>query len=224
MPDARAQLETLLIGDVTPAELEVFLAHGYRRFGPSYFRPRCAACAECVSLRVPVASFVPTKSQRRAAKRATRLRRTVGTPIVDDARLALYERWHRAREEHRGWEPNPVDPESYAFHFAFPHPSAREITFHDGDRLVAVGLWDATPNALSAVFFYFEPELARDSLGVANVVLGIDDARRAGRSHVYLGYRVEGCASLAYKARYGPHEILLGRPRLDAAAVWTAPP
>jgi len=30
------------------------------------FRPQCAACMECVSLRLAVEEFEPTKSQRRA--------------------------------------------------------------------------------------------------------------------------------------------------------------
>ncbi len=225
LPAARAQLETLFLGDVTPAELEAFLERGWRRFGPAYFRPRCAACAECVSLRIPVARFEPTTSQRRAARRAARLRRIVSTPIVDDARLALYRKWHDRRADVRGWEPNELDAESYAMQFAWPHPSAREVTFRREDgALVGVGLWDETPRASSAVFFFSDPDHARDSLGVGNVVLGVEDARARGLEHVYLGYRVEGCPSLAYKARYEPHELLVGRPSFREAPLWRPGP
>ena len=34
-----ASLETRLMVDVEPAELEAMLERGWRRFGPSYFRP-----------------------------------------------------------------------------------------------------------------------------------------------------------------------------------------
>lgn len=220
LPHERAQLETFLLDDVTAAELEALLCRGYRRFGPSYFRPRCASCFGCDSLRIVVDAFAPTKSQRRATRNAAGFRRVVQAPVVDRERLELYRRWHAAREDVRGWDPNPMTLEDYAVHFAWPHPCAREVAFFDGEVLIAVGLWDVTPHAASAVFFYFDPEYARESLGVANVVLGVGDARREGRPHVYLGYRVHGCASLEYKGRFAPCEQLEGRPALNEAPVW----
>ena len=210
--------------DVTPADMDTLLERGWRRFGPVYFRPACASCAECVSLRVLVAGFSPSKSQRRAARATERLRRVVGTPKVDDARLALYARWHASREDGRGWEPNPQTRERYAMEFVFPHPCAREAAFYDDDaggRLVGVGLFDATPAALSAAFFFHDPEYARMSLGTANVVSLLADARTGGRKYVYLGYRVEDCASLRYKASFRPYELLVDRPSLTDAASWT---
>lgn len=220
LPHERAQLETFLLDDVSVEELEALLSRGYRRFGPSYFRPRCATCVSCDSLRIPAAQFAASKSQRRAVRNAARFRRVVQAPVVDAARVELYRRWHAAREDVRGWDPNPMSLEDYAIHFAWPHASAREVAFFDGARLIAIGLWDVTPRASSAVFFYFDPAYARESLGVANVVLGIDDARREGRAHVYLGYRVVGCASLEYKGRFAPVEELVGRPALDERPVW----
>jgi arginine-tRNA-protein transferase len=158
--------------------------------------------------------FEPRKSQRRAARLAARLRREVSAPIVDEARLALYAKWHAGREVQRGWDANPQSRDRYALEFAFPHPCAREAAFYDdeqGGRLVGVGLFDATPKALSAAFFFHDPDYARYSLGSANVLSLIDDARSTGRPHVYLGYRVEGCASLEYKGTFRPHELLSER-------------
>lgn len=207
--------------DVTVDEMDVLLERGWRRFGPIYFRPACAACSECVSIRVLAAEFRASKSQRRAARASSRLRRVVGPPKVDDARLDLYARWHAAREEARGWEPNAQTRERYALEFAFPHPSAREAAFYDDERLVGLGLFDATPRALSAAFFFHDPDYARLSLGTANVLALVEDARREQRPYVYLGYRVEGCASLRYKGSFRPHELLRDRPAsFDEGAPW----
>jgi arginine-tRNA-protein transferase len=146
----------------------------------------------------------------------------VGTPIVDAERLALYRKWHAHRERERGWEESTLDAERYAFDFAFPHPAAREVTFRDDQaRLVGVGICDETERALSAVYFFWDPELAPPSLGVANVGYLLEDARRLGKEHVYLGYRVEGCASLEYKSRFAPHELLQGRPAEREPPRWT---
>lgn len=223
LPSEQASLELRVEVDVTPDELEERLRRGWRRFGPVYFRPACAACYACVTLRIPTATFRPSRSQRRARNKAASLTRTVGRPVVDDERLALYARWHAQREGVRGWEPSPLDPERYAFDFAFEHPCVREVAFRDpraGDRLVGLGIVDDTGASLSAVYFFWDPEHAPPSLGTAHVVLLVEEARARGIPHVYLGYRVEGCASLEYKSRFSPHELLEGRPHPRALPVW----
>jgi arginine-tRNA-protein transferase len=148
------------------------------------------------------------------------LRVVIDVPRVDDERLDLYARWHAMREAHKGWEPSPHDAQSYGLHFAFPHPSAREVAFYEGEKLVGVGISDETPRAWSLVFFYYDPELLDRSLGVVNVLVQIEHAQRRGIPHAYLGYRVMGCASLAYKARYRPHELLIGRPLESEIPEW----
>jgi len=223
LPAERASLEVRVMLDVTPVEMDVLLERAWRRFGPIYFRPACEACGECVSVRVVVDRFAPSKSQRRAAKACARLRRVVGPPLVDDERLALYAEWHAAREEARGWEPNVQTRERYKLEFAWEHPCAREAAFYDDDaggRLVGLGLFDETPRALSAAFFFYDPAYARLSPGTANVLALVEDARASGRRHVYLGYCVAGCASLRYKAAFRPQERLVGLPEMSAAPRW----
>ncbi len=223
LPDRRASLEVQVLLEVTASELEAMLERGWRRFGPCYFRPGCRACQECVSLRIQAAGFAPSRTQRRTLRHRDRFRRVVSRPSLDETRLALYARWHADRERQRGWPPNPIDPERYALEFTFPHPAAREAAFFDdraGGRLVGVGLFDETPHALSAAFFFYDPAYAEHSLGVLNVLTLINDAQRRGLAHLYLGYRVTGCASLEYKANYRPHEVLVASVDKGVNPVW----
>jgi arginine-tRNA-protein transferase len=223
LPNERASLEVRVMLDVTPVEMDTLLERAWRRFGPIYFRPACSGCRECVSLRVVTASFALSKSQRRAARACASLRRVVGVPVVDAARLALYAKWHQSREEARGWEANAQTHDRYALEFAFPHPCAREAAFYDdavGGKLVGVGLYDRTPRALSAAFFFYDPDYAHLSPGTGNVLSLIAEARAAELPYVYLGYRVAGCSSLRYKSGFRPHELLVGRPAMDEQPVW----
>lgn len=225
LPDRLASLDVAMLVDVTAGELGILLEAGWRRFGPSYFRPVCVGCRECVSLRVPAATFQPSRSQRRARRLAAGLVRAVGVPAVDDERVELYRRWHAQRERAKGWDEGSIDEERYAFDFAFEHPAVREVTFRDpshAGRLVGLGIVDEVPGAVSAVIFFWDPEFSPPSLGVAHVVWLIEEAAARGLAHVYLGYRVADCASLAYKSRYGPHELLLTLPG-HTAPVWSAP-
>ncbi len=206
--------------DVSPAELEALLERGYRRFGPAYFRPACQGCRECIPVRVPVATFELSKNQRRVLSRARHLRVEVATPAMDEPRLALYRRWHANREVARGWEHDDADPEDYAMNFCFPHPSAREFSYWHDDELLAVGIADETPSAISDVYCFHSPEHKSLSLGTLNVLTTLAHARERGLSHVYLGYRVEGCQSLQYKGRFRPQERLVGLPKAAEPSDW----
>lgn len=220
LPDRLARHEHKVMTEVSAEDLEALLERGWRRFGPLYFRPVCSPCDECKPLRIPVDRFVASTSQERALRRSRRFRVSFGPPIVDDARVTLYGAWHSGREEVRGWRPSELDEEGYFEQFAFPHPAIHELALHDGDALVAIGIWDVTPRAMSAVYCFFDPEHARLSPGVANVMLGIELARSRGVPHVYLGYRVMDCASLRYKDLFRPHELLMNRPGLDEPPQW----
>ena len=220
LPDRTASLEYHVLTGVGVTALERMLVRGWRRQGPVYFRPACGACGECVSIRVPVDRFRPTESQKRARRRASRFRVVLDRPRVDEARLALYAAWHAGRERDRMWDPAPMDAEAYAMQFAYPHPAAWELSLRDGERLVAVTLCDITRRAWSAIFGFYDPAEARLSPGVATVLLAVEMARERGIPHVYLGYRVMGCASMRYKAGYRPHELLQGLPGPDEEPRW----
>lgn len=207
---------------VSPEEQQALLERGWRRFGAQYFRPVCGACQECVSLRLPVEIFKPTKSQRRAWRKCQHLRIVARPPVANYERLQLYEAWHQMREGDRGWDASPMTLEDYARTFCLPHTGARELDYYDGTRLVAVGFVDETPHGLSSIYFFYHPDVAPLSLGVASVLFEVAWAQQRGLDHVYLGYRIAGCPSTAYKANYRPHEILIGRPEFAETPEWRA--
>jgi arginine-tRNA-protein transferase len=214
-------MEYRVMVGVQPADLDRLLERGWRRFGPAVFRPACAGCGECVSLRIDVRDFHPSRAQRRARNRCAHLEVQMGPPRVDDERLALHARWHAGREQARGWRPVPLDADDYARSFASADACAREVLYRDAGRLVGVGICDETATAYSAVYFFHDPADARLSPGVNHVLTLIERARAEGKAHVYLGYRVLGCDSMRYKAGFRPHELLQGRPGAGEPPRWT---
>jgi arginine-tRNA-protein transferase len=90
---------------------------------------------------------------------------------------------------------------------ANPFP-AEEWSYRLDGELVGLGHVDALPVGLSAIYFVHDPDLHRRGLGTWNILCMIDEARRRGLPHVYLGYWVADCPSLSYKANFRPHEIL----------------
>lgn len=225
LPGQRATMEYRLLVGVQPPELDRLLERGWRRFGPAVFRPACAACGECVSLRIDVQAFRLSRSQRRARNRCAHLAVTVGPPRVDQERLDLHARWHAGRERARGWHPSPMDVEDYARSFGNADACAREVQYRDpAGKLVGLGLCDETATAYSAVYFFHDGGDPRLSLGVNHVLTLIERARREGKPHVYLGYRVLGCFSMRYKAGFQPHQLLEGRPSAAEPPRWRSAP
>lgn len=210
LEDRDATQEYRLIVDVSAEELETLLERGWRRFGPAYFRPACAGCAECVSLRVPVRRFTPSKSQRRVMRRVSdKVEVRVGRPQVDVARLELYHRWHEMRSEDRGWQDGRLSLDDYAQQFAYPHEAAREFAYYTREgELFAIALTDETEHALSAIYTFFSPDYAAWSPGTISVLFQLRYAAAKDKDWLYLGYRIEGCASSRYKAQFRPHQLL----------------
>ena len=207
LADRESQIRYALDPGLTAVTYAARLQDGWRRFGTVMFRNECAACSACQSLRIPVAAFTPSDSQRRAWKRnigEVTIRR--GTPTASADKLDLYERFQRFGHDTKGWALDE-EPADLGFFVNNPFPT-EEWTFSVDDTLIGVGYVDVLPDSLSAIYFYWDPAQRSRSLGTFNVLALIAAARQRGLSHVYLGYFVRGCRSLEYKARFKPSEVL----------------
>jgi leucyl-tRNA---protein transferase len=135
----------------------------------------------------------------------------IGKPSVTQAKLALYDRYHSHQTITKGWPEQPAkNADSYESSFIDnPFPTEEWCYYLDG-KLVGVGYQDVLPEGLSAIYFYYEPALRKRSLGTWNVLRTIEEASHRGLPHVYLGYYVAGSASMTYKSRFVPNQVLQG--------------
>lgn len=219
LPRQEWSLEYNYVGSLSPGEYLRFMLDNWRRFGNMLFRPACAACHACRSLRIPVARFRPDRSQKRcrqANEGVVELR--IGEPTVTRTKLALYDRYHAFQSERKGWPLHGAkDAASYAESFVQQPFPVEEWCYFLRGRLIGVGYVDALPGALgglSAIYFYYDPRLRAHSLGTWNVLSLIEETARRNLSYLYLGYFIEGCHSMSYKCRFAPNQLR------DADGVW----
>jgi leucyl-tRNA---protein transferase len=178
LPDRNCQLRYELVPYLRHADYMQRLQQGWRRFGYAVFRPECPSCRMCESLRVPVATFRPTQSQRRAWKRNQgEVMLRIGTPVLSRDRLDLWARFHRDGQEKKGWPAEAGDDPGTLLQNPF---HTEEWTYYLGDRLIAVGYVDALPEALSAIYCYHDPEERARSLGTFNILALLASARERG--------------------------------------------
>ena len=128
---------------------------------------------------------------------------TQGLAASDDDACLGYQAYDK------GWPLHPAkDAASYRESFVHNPAFTEEWCYFLGDDLIGVGYVDRLPTAMSAIYFFYEPALRDRSLGTWNVLCILADAARRGIPHVYLGYFVDGCRSLSYKANFRPNQTL----------------
>jgi len=190
-----------------PANLyHKFMDAGFRRSGRVIYQPVCPRCRDCVPIRVPVDTFTPDKTQRRIWRKNQDLLVTAAAPPEpSEEKHRLYEKyrkhWHAADDLH--------DWNSFVS-FLYESPAQTlEMTYRDpAGALLGVGICDLCPHSLSSVYFYFDPDHARRSLGTFSALWELDLAKRNNIPHYYLGYWVTGCGTMEYKSNFRPFELL----------------
>lgn len=194
-------------GNVTGDQFDAILAAGYRRSGWFFYRTQCKACHACEPLRIEVANFNESRSMRRVRRLGDEhLQMQVAAPVLDDERLRVFNAHRAGRKLDRG-EPE-ADASDYASFLLNSFCEVLELSFWDGDKLVAVAITDVGDKSLSAVYCYFDPAYSWLSPGTYSILSQTSLAKKDGYKWLYLGMFVADNAHLCYKARFGPHERL----------------
>lgn len=178
----------------------------HRRSGWTVYRPVCRGCTACLPLRVPVASFRPTKSQRKALRRNADVTIELGPLEPSEEKRRLHDAFVRARFADR--DGGFASLAEYAQCFGSSPVTTREMRLRLGERLVGLGIVDLLPDVVSSVYFFFDPAETRRSLGTFSALRELELARETGRRYLYLGYWIQGCREMTYKARFRPCEVL----------------
>ncbi len=156
-------------------------------------------------MRVVVEEFRPSRSLRRVIRRNADLSNAIRPAQATSEQYVLFARylaWRHGDGEMAGMgfadyrsmiDDTPIDS------------GLLEMRRPDG-ALAACCLVDRSSDGLSAVYSFFDPDRAADSLGSLIVLRLIEEARRRGLPYVYLGYWIAGSRKMAYKARFQPLE------------------
>ena len=84
------------------------------------------------------------------------------------------------------------------------------VEARDAEGVLVGGLLvDRTADALSAAYSFFDAAQARRSLGTQAVLWLVAQARQMRLPYVYLGYWVDGSATMDYKRRFPAVEALV---------------
>ncbi|MTH35776.1 arginyltransferase [Paracoccus limosus] len=212
---AERKLFTALAGDAANDLNNALSRQGFRRSQNVLYRPSCESCVACMSARIRVSEFVPTRTQRRVWRRNAGLRRLPTSAWATEEQYELFRRYLDERHADGGMadmdifefaamiEETPVRTRVIEYRQAEPGSA-------EADRLIAVCLTDVLDDGLSLVYSFYDPLLEPLSLGTHIILDHVELARSAGLPFVYLGYWVPGSRKMDYKARFSALEIYKG--------------
>lgn len=194
--------------------------NGFRRSQNLIYRPACDGCGACQSVRIVAKGFEPSSRFQRVLKTNADVSVEVCQPRATAEQYALFKRYLEAR--HAGGGMTQMSYVDYEYMVEDTPVQTILVEYRLAnlpDRpLIAVALTDVMPDGLSMVYSFYDPELARRSLGNLLILDHINQVKMAGLSYVYLGYWVKDSPKMAYKGQYRPLEVQrgpLGWKRLD---------
>ncbi|MBB4155361.1 arginine-tRNA-protein transferase [Sphingomonas jinjuensis] len=186
---------------------------GFRRSQGVAYRPSCAGCTACVSVRVVTHDFVANNTQRKLMRRNADLEVSVCRPWATDEQYQLLRRYLSARHPTGGMA--GMDEDDYADMIEHSPVNSMIVEYRlpsiGGARgkLIGACLTDRQVDGLSMIYSFFDAE-DETRAGLGNVIImdHITRARDLGLPYLYLGYWVKGSQRMAYKVRYRPIEVL----------------
>ena len=145
------KLFTALQGDDAQKLNDGLSQQGFRRSQNVLYRPSCESCSACLSARIDVSAFQPTKSQRRVIKRNAHLQRRATSPWATEAQYELFRTYLESRHADGGM----ADMDVFEFAAMVEETPIRsrviEYTDTDSRDLTAVSLTDVLSDGVSMV-------------------------------------------------------------------------
>ncbi len=209
---------THLVGGRARELNDVLSQGGFRRSQSIGYRPACETCRACVSVRIVVDGFRPSRSFRKVMTRNSDLIGEALPPQPRSEHYSLFRGYLDQRHPEGGMA--TMSALDFAMMIEDTHVETSLIEYRrrgpdsgftgrgQGD-LFALALTDRLSDGLSMVYSVYDPDLPGRSLGTYMVLDHVERARKLGLPYVYLGYWVDGSPKMAYKARFLPQERLM---------------
>lgn len=207
LPEKIARSQVIVQSEwINTSVYSALIEQGFRRSGTATYRPRCDQCQACVSVRLCVDEFQPSRTQQRMFKKHAKelTLEIIEQPVFEAEHFELYDRYQKLRHAEKAQDSTP---ETYDDFLVRSYVDTHFLCFRDVlGTLRMVSVFDRVHNGLSAVYTFYDPEY-KGSLGTFAVMCLADLCLQWQLPYLYLGYWVKGSEKMDYKTRYQPLEF-----------------
>ncbi len=182
------------------------ISQGFRRSGDDVYQNICVACAACIPSRVNVDAFTPNRMQRRCQKKNSEVKAYVLPNRFKQEHYDLYLRYQKYKHPDSSMQHSSA--EEYIHFLGSSWCDTYFVEFRLQDTLIAVTIIDLLPQALSAVYTFFNPDYEHLSPGTYAVLWQLAHAKALHLPWLYVGYWIKNCRKMRYKNQYQPLQIL----------------
>jgi len=185
-----------------PSQMDAAWARGWRHFGSYFFRYNQTGfehtTRHVIPLRVHLAEFQLSKSQKRILSKNRDLKILVRDAFLDQNKIDIFNR-HKQRFTENVPE--------HLSNFLGENPATvpcvtKEICTFKGERLVGVSFWDIGRVSTSSIYAMFEPDESKRSLGIYLILLSILFSIEKDKKFYYPGYAYTESSFYDYKKNF----------------------
>ncbi|CDH15408.1 related to ATE1-Arginyl tRNA transferase [Zygosaccharomyces bailii ISA1307] len=113
------------------------------------------------------------------------------SPFSPDVQKGTKQEW----DQLNGWKNSTTE------YFKRLGP-AHECYFYE-DKLIALAVIDILPSGISSVYFIWDPDYHKWSLGKLSALRELTICSKINRKFYYMGYYIDDCPKMNYKGHYG---------------------
>lgn len=187
---------------VDPHLFALLSRSGFRRSGEMLYSPKCPTCSACMSVRIPSAQFVPSKSQRRVWRKNADLEVGIEDVSFQQSHFDLYLKYQQHR--HPDSSMCDTDPSKYIGFIESDFSRSKFLCLYLEGELIGISVIDQFDGGISAVYTFFDPQHSNRSLGTYAILYLCKLARMREIPFVYLGYWIAESQKMNYKRNFKP--------------------
>jgi leucyl-tRNA---protein transferase len=187
---------------LTTAVYGQLVEQGFRRSGDNVYAPHCSGCNACIPVRIRADDFKPNRSQKRCWQNNADTQVIIKPAAFEQHHYDLYCRYQAMRHAESAMA--SASTNEYLNFLGSSWCDTVFVEFSIQGQLAGIAVVDQLPNALSAVYTFFDPQFSSYGLGTFAVLWQIASAKLQKREFLYLGYWIKACKKMAYKSNYQP--------------------
>lgn len=189
------------------------ITQGFRRSGELAYRPHCESCIKCVPVRLVLAQFTPTRSQKRAFKQHANLTANILPLAFHQTHFELYAAYQALRHAEDAPEKNndeKSEEQQYREFICQSNVESIMVEFKDVEGQVKmVSIVDIISSGSSAVYTFYDATEQKASYGTYGIMWLANWTQALKLPYLYLGYWVQESQKMAYKQKFTTQEKLI---------------